>query len=132
MSSTLDKILEIEQQCFPEEPLSRRQIKYYLDNTKSLVYTLGEDAYIILSITKNKTRIYSVAVIPSEQSKGRGKFLIEKVIEETKLLGKSKITLECKNNLVSFYEKLGFKVTKELKNYYKNGDDAYKMELKLK
>jgi len=52
--------------------------------------------------------IFSVSVLPEHQSKGVATTLVKQFIVRAQELGKEKVLLLCKTDLISFYEKLGF------------------------
>lgn len=53
--------------------------------------------------------IFSVAVDPVHQKKGIAKVMMKEFIEVSKKLGKEKILLLCKENLMGMYERMGYK-----------------------
>lgn len=90
--------------------------------------------YIIGRPIEKIGEIISLAVKPKERKKGIGKALIEFLLKKFKEIGIEKIFLHVrtKNKIAIYlYKKLNFKIQKEIKNYYKNGDSAYLMELDL-
>ena len=52
--------------------------------------------------------IFSLSVLPDFRRRGIAEKLMEKYIEASRDLGKEKILLICKSDLVAYYEKLGF------------------------
>jgi ribosomal protein S18 acetylase RimI-like enzyme len=52
--------------------------------------------------------IFSLAVLPSFRCQGIAKQLMDKFIETAKRLKKEKILLICKDDLIHYYEKIGF------------------------
>lgn len=53
--------------------------------------------------------IEDVVVIPHQQSKGLGRRLVERCIEEASERGCYKVILDCKDSVCPFYQKLGFR-----------------------
>ena len=53
--------------------------------------------------------IFSVAVDPIHQKKGIAKMMMKEFIEVSKKMGKEKILLLCKENLMGMYERMGYK-----------------------
>jgi|JI10StandDraft_1071094.scaffolds.fasta_scaffold00670_23 glucosamine-phosphate N-acetyltransferase len=50
----------------------------------------------------------TLTVLPNQQGKGVGSKLIKAVVEKARELGCYKVILDCKDELVAFYEKNGF------------------------
>jgi ribosomal-protein-alanine N-acetyltransferase len=81
-----------------------------------------------------KGHIVSVAVTPSHRRKRIGEALIMKAMEGMKQYGAKQCYLEVRitnTPAVSLYKKLGFDVTRTIKGYYADGEDAYVMSLNL-
>ena len=107
--------------------LSEAQIDYMLDmmySEESLRTQMNEGARFILvyndkepvgfasyqKITQERYKLHKIYVLPSQQGKGTGKFVIDHVLNEVKKLGGSSLHLQVNkdNKAKSFYEKLGF------------------------
>jgi ribosomal protein S18 acetylase RimI-like enzyme len=52
--------------------------------------------------------IFSLAVLPEFQKRGIAKYLMLRFIEESKRLGKKKVMLICKSDLIAYYQRYGF------------------------
>lgn len=79
-------------------------------------------------------RIFSIAVLPEMQRKGIGKKLLDYAINLARTGKINRITLEVRKSetsVVEFYQKAGFEFTEELIDYYKEGENGYRMVLKL-
>lgn len=55
--------------------------------------------------------IEDVAVLPEFQGMGVGQNLVEHCVEQARLAGCYKVILDCKHDLIPFYEQSGFKVS---------------------
>jgi len=81
-------------------------------------------------------KLHKIYVLPSQQGKGTGRFIIDEVVKTTKQTGATRLQLNVNrhNNAKIFYEKLGFAVIREedidIGNGYFMND--YVMEKKLK
>ena len=75
--------------------------------------------------------IFSVAIALDVQRKGVAHKMINTFIEKMKAAGKISILLICKDHLIGFYEKFGFKNLGK-SNSTHGGVEWYEMELKLK
>jgi len=65
---------------------------------------------------KNELKIQKIYVLPDNQAKGVGRKLIEKAVEIAQEKGIENVILNVNrfNKAVSFYQKLGFKITSEV------------------
>jgi ribosomal protein S18 acetylase RimI-like enzyme len=52
--------------------------------------------------------VFSLAVLPDYRNRGIASHLMRRFIEESRLMGKQRILLLCKANMIGFYERLGF------------------------
>ena len=112
----------------------QKELVYIIDNDKYKLLKIFDKeiiyGFIILQIFDNKNHIMSFGIDPLYRNMGYGKALINKVKEIS--LNKTISLNVQKNNVIAinFYIKNGFKVKKELINYYDNLDfkDAYYME----
>jgi ribosomal-protein-alanine N-acetyltransferase len=81
-----------------------------------------------------KGHIVSVAVLPQSRRKGIGEALINEAITGMKLYGAKQCFLEVRVTnapAISLYKKLGFEITRTIKGYYADGEDAYLMSKKI-
>ena len=74
--------------------------------------------------------IFSLAVLPQYQGVGIGQRLMEKFSEAAIAMQKQKILLLCKADLISYYEKIGFK-SRGLSQSRHGGFEWFEMEKKL-
>ena len=77
---------------------------------------LGFIGIELFSSEKNDLKIQKIYVLPDAQGKGVGKKLIEKAIEIAQEKGIENVILNVNrfNKAVSFYQKIGFKITSEV------------------
>jgi ribosomal-protein-alanine N-acetyltransferase len=81
-----------------------------------------------------KGHIVSVAVLPQHRRKGIGEALVEKAMEGMRLYGGKQCFLEVRvtnEPATGLYKKLEFEVTRTIRGYYSDGEDAYLMSRKL-
>lgn len=80
-------------------------------------------------------KLHKIYVLPSQQGKGTGRFVIDHILDEIKQQGAAALQLQVNrnNNAKIFYEKLGFVVIEEINLDIGNGYvmDDYIMEKKL-
>ncbi len=77
---------------------------------------LGFIGLELLTTKKNEIKIQKIYVLPYNQGKGVGRKLIEKAIEIAQESGIENVILNVNrfNKAVSFYQKIGFKITSEV------------------
>ena len=135
----LEKVMEIEKASFPNrEAWSKDYFKsLYLKYPEGFIVAENEDKIIGYTIGRSKNdsgEIVSLAVDPAWRQKGIGTKLTNFLIEHFKEKRVKEISLcvRTKNKtVISFYQNLGFKILKIIKNYYQNGDDAYLMKKEI-
>ena len=75
----------------------------------------------------DELQLTAIAVDPTHQRKGLGKFLISKLIKRSHSLRTNHIHLEVKDTnkqAIAFYKSLGFKIVGNRFNFYKDGSNA--------
>ena len=75
-------------------------------------------------------RVLMLAVLPKFRKKSYGKILMESIYRNSASKGMDSVILEVRKSnkeAISFYERQGFSVCGEIKKFYSNGEDAFKM-----
>lgn len=130
----LAALLSLEEICFKEETFNEKQVRYLLHKAKSIVLVAAIEEKIIGSIIVlirnniSHARIYSLNVHPLYRRSGIGSSLMDAAIKLLKEKGFRKITLEAGiNNRAArrLYKSRGFVADKILRNYYKDGCNAF-------
>jgi ribosomal-protein-alanine N-acetyltransferase len=134
--SRLDKLYEIEKQCFEQEAFTRQQLAYLLTGYNTIGLTAlanGEIAGFALArvdIGRNGQfgHIVTVDVAPDYRRRG----IAEKLLREIETLFKERGFKECRlevreNNVaaLSLYKKLGYIKVGKLRRYYGNANGLY-------
>ncbi len=151
----LDKITEIEAICFPKsEAASKESFKERLEVYSDCFWLLEEDGEIVSFINGMKTdkitiddemfanaklhnpkgkwlAIFGVNTLPEYRNRGLAGKLMETVILETKKQGCKGCILTCKDKLVHYYEKFGYK-NKGISKSVHGGAVWYDMLLEFK
>lgn len=81
-----------------------------------------------------KGHVVSVAVMPENRRKGVGEALVVKAMESMRRYGAKQCYLEVRvtnEEAVLLYKKLGLEVSRTIRGYYADGEDAYVMSTKL-
>lgn len=74
--------------------------------------------------------IVSIAVLPGYRRKGIGQALIGKAMESMRIYNAKQCFLEVRvSNIpaISLYKKMGFEISRVIREYYADGEDAYLM-----
>ena len=90
--------------------------------------------YAIGGAKNNFGKIISLVVDSNWRNQGIGTKLINFLINQFKEKGLKEISAHVRtwnNEALSFYGNLGFKIIEKVKNYYRNGDDAYLMKKEM-
>lgn len=75
-------------------------------------------------------RVLMLAVLPPYRGRSLGATLVDALCRNCMVKGVDTVTLEVRKGngrARTFYERLGFEVTGEVKAFYTNGEDAYRM-----
>ncbi len=132
----LDKLFEIEEQCFDQEAFSKRQISYLLTgyNTIALVAKANSNivGFIIAQVEIENDNLYghiiTINVAPSYRKKGIGR----KMLKETESLLKQKGIPEChlevredNSAALHLYQNSGYQKISKLERYYGKANGLY-------
>lgn len=125
----LDKLYEIETECFEEEAFTKEQIAYLLTDSNSINFVAkvnGEMVGFIIgkAYTNRKPavgRILTIDVSPEHRRKGIGLRLLQKVERVFRNEGVEVCYLEAREDNIAalnLYQMHGYKMVRKLKNYY--------------
>lgn len=137
--SDLEKVMEIEKTSFKNRNTWSREYfeRIYQKYPKGFIVAENKEEIIGFTIGKPKNEMaemISLAVAPAWRKKGIGTKLINFLIEhfKEKRLKEISLNVRTKNKIgIFFYQNLGFKIIKTIKNYYRNGEDAYLMKKEI-
>ena len=134
----VDFLLSLERDSFPEFQQSQKNQILRSVNSKSQVIFIVENAEnstavgsIVLYRYKYAVRIFSIALVTSTRKLGLGKEIMEFIKDYSAKNDFLKITLEVRTkneNLVTWYKNQDFTIVKTLADYYRTGENAYKMK----
>jgi ribosomal-protein-alanine acetyltransferase len=125
----LDKLFEIEEQCFTKEAFSKQQISYLLTdyNTIGLVAKVNSEiaGFIILQLESEDDVVFGHIITLNVATKYRRKGIAQRMLHETENMLKSRgITesrLEVKQDnsaAIKLYQRLGYREISKLDHYY--------------
>ena len=128
----LEEVTNLEKLCFPKKEAASKAVFFerlsvYADH----FWLLEKDGHIVSMVngmvTNNRDlqdvmyhnaklhneqgkwqMIFGVGTHPEYQNRGYAAILINKMIEDVKLHGRSGLVLTCKEHLIHYYEKFGF------------------------
>jgi ribosomal-protein-alanine N-acetyltransferase len=135
----LDRVLEIEKVSFLNREVWSRNYFKNLYQKYPEGFIIAENGNEIIGYTIGQVRnesaeIISLAVDPTWRRKGVGTILTNSLIDHFKEKRLKEIFLHVRTKNkegISFYQKLGFKILKTIKNYYRNGDSAFLMRKEI-
>jgi ribosomal-protein-alanine N-acetyltransferase len=139
----LDAVVNINRICLPENYPPFFFLEHYYENPKIfLVAEIGNTivgynmcriefgvSYIRGDFTK-RGHIISIAVLAEYRGRGIGYNLMSEALKRLKECGATEVYLEVRVSntpAIELYKKLGFKAHKIIKEYYRDGEDAYLM-----
>ena len=132
----LDKLYQIEKQCFKQEAFSKQQISYLLLDYNAIsfaAYVDGELAGFIIGridVEENQLagHILTIDVVPEQRRKGIAQKLLREVEDAAKQHGAKECRLEVRednSSALSLYQKLGYQKIAKLENYYPTAHGLY-------
>ena len=135
--SDLSLLYALERELFSDAnyPLSRGSLAYHIKNNMLYVAQIDGNiaGYVLVLIKRKKAKLYSIGVGRDHRNKKISEMLLNRAIAELALLGFGTLLLEVRTDnkaAIGLYKKIGFNEIKTLKAFYKDGCDAYLMELK--
>lgn len=144
----LERIIYINRTCLPENysdyffvDLHRRFPETFIvaeENGEVVGYIMcrvetGLSSFILRGLVK-KGHIVSLAVVPQHRRKGIGEALVTKAMENMRLYKAKQCFLEVRvanTAAVNLYKKLGYEVSRTIRSYYADGEDAHVMTREL-
>lgn len=130
------KLYALEKELFSQEnfPLSRGSLAYHVRN--NLLYVADIDGniagYVLVLIKRTNAKLYSLGVAEAYRGKKVAERLMETAFKKLLSLGFKRAVLEVRIDnaaAIALYKRAGFNVIKILKAFYRDGCDAYLMEL---
>jgi [ribosomal protein S18]-alanine N-acetyltransferase len=125
----IDKVFQIEEQCFDEEAFTKQQISYLLTdyNTIALAANVNNDitGFTITQLELDSDRLYghiiTINVASAYRRKGIGTRMLSEIETILKQKGIVEIQLEVREDnsaALKLYQKNGYQKIGKLENYY--------------
>jgi ribosomal-protein-alanine N-acetyltransferase len=125
----LERLYEIEKECFVEEAFTKRQISLLLTDYNSISLMAKEEGKIVGFIVGTiypdgklvNGHILTIDVLPSHRRKGIGQMLLQEMEKIFVQKGVEACLLEVREGnaaALSLYHKLGYEEIGRLENYY--------------
>jgi len=138
----LKKITKLERKIFEENAFSKETLKrlivdneFFLKVEKGKLRKLLAGFVIVIKDRKDRANIINFLINPKYQSQGIGTILLRKTIEDIKMIKDiNNIVLNVNinnRNAIKLYKNHQFNITKEIKDYYNNGESSFFMELNI-
>jgi len=132
----LDKLYQIETECFKKEAFTKSQIARLLGDYNSISLVARVEGQIVgfvigVIYADRKTlhgHIYTIEVLPAYRRRGIGEKLllkIESVFRQKDVEASSLEVREDNTAAIGLYVKLGYETVGKLKNYYRNAHGVY-------
>jgi ribosomal-protein-alanine acetyltransferase len=132
----LERLYEIEKECFVEEAFTKKQISQLLTDYNSVSLIGREDSEIVGFIVgmiypdrkASSGHVVTIDVLPLHRRKGVGTMLLNEMESIFAQKGVQVSLLEVREDNVaalSLYRKLGYTEVGRLENYYKNAHGIY-------
>lgn len=132
----LDRLYEIEKECFVEEAFTKKQIAQLLTDYNSISLIARENGeiagfivgMIYLGRKAVSGHILTIDVSPPHRGKGIGQMLLQEMESIFAQKGVQACLLEVREDniaAISLYHKLGYKDVGRLENYYGNAHGIY-------
>jgi len=135
-SKDASKLFALEQELFniADYPLSKASFAYHIQN--NMLYVAESEgrilAYILVLIKRRKAKLYSIGVAQEHRGKKISLKLFDKIFKSLLMMEFKELLLEVRISnkvAISLYKQIGFGVLKTLKSFYRDGCDAYLMEI---
>lgn len=132
----LDRLYEIERECFYEEAFTKKQIAQLLTDYNSISLIARENGEIVgfvvgMVYPDRKAvngHVLTIDVSPSHRRKGIGRMLLQEMESIFSQKGVQACLLEVREDnvaAISLYRKLGYKEVGRLENYYGTANGIY-------
>jgi ribosomal protein S18 acetylase RimI-like enzyme len=136
----LDALVGLEEQCFDNDRISRRQFRYLLTKGHAAILVTGQgdrllgDVVLLFSRATSVARLYSIAVDKEVREQGLGRCLMKAAEAEAWVHHRAYLRLEVRKDnpgAIRLYQSLGYRRLGEVAAYYHDRMDALQFEKSL-
>lgn len=133
----LPQLLQIEEQCFDADRLSKRLFKRWLQHADRVFLVWEQEgkiiAYVLITLIRGTrlARLFSLAVAPGWRQQGIASALLTSSEKQARDDGKLFLRLEVSldnQTAIRLFDKFGYRPFGLFKDYYVNHQDALRME----
>ncbi len=137
----LDALLRLEEKSFPGDRLSRRSFRRFLQGANDHLLVAEERSSIlgyILLLRRQGTRlarIYSICVDEAHRGRGLAELLIRAGEDAVLSAGSAYVRLEVRRDnetAIRLYRRLGYRVFDAIPDYYEDGEEALRLEKRIR
>jgi len=137
----LDALMELEDQCFSFDRISRRSMRRFITNDQCILLVARRKkrvaGYLLIIFYRGTklARLYSIAVTASERRQGIATKLIDKGEQSALERGSIHLRLETGQNnsaAVRLFQKLEFQEFGLLEDYYQDHSSAIRMQKRIR
>jgi [ribosomal protein S18]-alanine N-acetyltransferase len=132
----LDKLFEIEQQCFDQEAFTKRQIAYLLTDYNTIGLIAKADieiaGFVIAQVEMEEDVTFGHIITLNIAKEFRGKGIAQKLLREVETILKEKGIRECRLEVrednhaaIKLYQALGYQKISKLERYYGRAHGLY-------
>jgi [ribosomal protein S18]-alanine N-acetyltransferase len=132
----LDKLFEIEQQCFDQEAFTKRQIAYLLTDYNTIGLIAKADieiaGFVIAQVEMEEDVTFGHIITLNIAKEFRGKGIAQKLLREVETILKEKGICECRLEVrednhaaIKLYQALGYQKISKLERYYGRAHGLY-------
>ncbi|MBY9017467.1 MAG: GNAT family N-acetyltransferase [Candidatus Lokiarchaeota archaeon] len=136
----LSQIISLEKTTFKDDSFSKETMEQLIYNHTFFLKIVNNDEKIIgfiivLEQERNTLNIINFLIKDDYRNTGLGSYLLNHVfmeIKKSKIFKRIILNVQTSNlRALKLYKNYNFRIIKEIDNYYRKGDNAYLMELKL-
>lgn len=120
------EVIEIEKASFNHSQWNQEDFDQFMDDGGSgVVYDdFGILGFLFYEVIDGSIYIADLAVLPEYRNRGIAKKMFDYVVKNASCY----LHVDAKSESVGFYQKMGFAIIEQLKDFYDDGIDAYLME----
>ncbi len=137
----LSQIMSLEKTTFKNDSFSKETMEQLINNHTFFLKIVNNNDeniigfIIVLEQERNTLNIINFLIKDDYRNTGLGSYLLNHVlmeIKKSKFFKRIILNVQTSNlRALKLYKNYNFRIIKEIDNYYRKGDNAYLMELKL-